>query len=128
MHPEDRRYLESHEWAKLEGDLVVVGISDFAVTHLSDLVYVDLPPAGTRITKGERFGEIESVKAVSDLNAPVSGEVIEVHEELADNLNLLSENPYDEGWMIKIRPDDFSEYHSLLDAAAYQKVVESEQE
>ncbi|MFO0982756.1 MAG: glycine cleavage system protein GcvH [Planctomycetota bacterium] len=126
MIPDDRRYLKSHEWGKREGALVVVGITDFAVKHLSDLVYIDLPQKGTAVKKDARFGEIESVKAVSDINCPVSGEVAEVNEALADQLETLAKDPYGGGWMIKVRPTTPSELDTCLDARAYQKVTEAE--
>jgi len=124
--PNDRRFLASHEWAKSEGDLITIGITDFAVQHLTDLVYIDLPSVGDELQKGERFGEIESVKAVSDLNAPISGEVVEVNDAIADSLETVAEDPYEAGWFVKIRPSDASEHESLLDDAAYGKVTEEE--
>jgi glycine cleavage system H protein len=122
--PEDRRYLETHEWAKKEGGLVVIGISDFAVKHLTDLVYISLPAVGDPVARGERFGEIESVKAVSDLNSPVTGEVVEVNSGLADALDRIANDPYGDGWMIKVRSSDSLD--PLLDSRAYQKVTEEE--
>ena len=129
MRPDDRKYLDSHEWAKLEGDLIVVGITDFAVEELSngnegDLVYCDLPDVGREVDQGETFGEIESVKAVSDLNAPVGGEIVEVNGALADDPALINQSPYEEGWMVKIRVQDLSELETLLDAEGYQALVE----
>lgn len=126
MIPKDCRYLETHEWARQEGDVVVIGITDFAVKHLTDLVYIDLPEVGESLTRGERFGEIESVKAVSDLNAPVSGEVIEVNEGLADHLDRVGKDPYGDGWMVKIRMPKGENLNGLLDASAYQRVTETE--
>ena len=127
MRPDDRKYLDSHEWAKLEGDLIVVGITDFAVEELSngnegDLVYCDLPDVGREVDQGETFGEIESVKAVSDLNAPVGGEIVEVNSEMMESLEVLAEDPWKKGWLIKIKPTDSSMDH-LLDAEAYEKHV-----
>lgn len=124
MIPNDRRYLETHEWAKQEGDVVVVGITDYAVKHLTDLVFVDLPDLGDQLSRGERFGEIESVKAVSDLNAPVSGEVVEVNEQLQDQLELIGESPYEKGWMIKVRMEEAELPAEMLDAEAYGKLIE----
>jgi glycine cleavage system H protein len=124
--PNECRYLESHEWARQEGNLIVVGITDFAVKHLTDLVYIDLPDVGEKIDQGERFGEIESVKAVSDLNSPLAGEIVEVNTELADNLDRVASDPYGAGWMIKVRPSGANPIAHMLDAAAYQKVIESE--
>ena len=128
MIPNDRRYLESHEWAMPEGDLVSVGITDFAVQHLTDLVFVDLPGVGDSVQKGERFGEIESVKAVSDLNSPISGEVVEVNAALASQPEAVNEDCYGEGWMIAIDVEDESALASLMDAAAYIKFVNDRSE
>ena len=118
MRPDDRKYLDSHEWAKLEGDLIVVGITDFAVEELSngnegDLVYCDLPEVGREVDQGETFGEIESVKAVSDLNAPVGGEIVEVNADMMEHLETLAEDPWKKGWLIKIKPTDPSMDHHL---------------
>lgn len=126
MRPNDRKYASSHEWAKKDGALYTVGITDFAVEKLGELVFLDLPKAGKKIAKGERFGEIESVKAVSDLYAPVAGEVVEVNAKVADALDALSKDPFAAGWMIKIKPDATSGFEALLDAAGYEKVVEEE--
>jgi len=124
MRPDDRKYLTSHEWCKIDGDIATVGITDFAVAHLSDLVFLDLPPAETDVTAGESFGEIESVKAVSDLNSPVSGQIIESNEDLADNLALLGSDPFEGAWMIKVKVTSTSE--DLIDAAAYEGHCEAE--
>ena len=126
MAPDDRKYMESHEWAKKDGDVVTVGITAFAVEHLSDLTFLDLPEVGSTIEKGERFGEIESVKAVSDLYAPVGGEVIETNEELADSLDRLMEDAFEGGWMMKLRVSSGDEYDGLMDAAAYEKHIAEE--
>ncbi|MFH0944928.1 MAG: glycine cleavage system protein GcvH [Planctomycetota bacterium] len=126
MIPNDRRYLETHEWAKLDGDVVIVGITDYAVKHLTDLVFVDLPDVGDQLTQGERFGEIESVKAVSDLNAPVSGEVVEVNELLQDQLELIANAPFEEGWMIKVRMESSELPPEMLDAKAYESTIEQD--
>ena len=130
MRPDDRRYMESHEWARLQGDLVVIGISDFAVEELSsgnegDLVYCDLPDIGRIVEQGETFGEIESVKAVADLNAPVAGEIVEINKEIEEHLEILSEDPWNKGWLIKIKPTSTDLGH-LLDAEAYEKHVASD--
>jgi glycine cleavage system H protein len=127
MRPDDRRYMESHEWAKLQGDLVVIGITDFAVQELcsgneGDLVYCDLPELGRRVQAGQTFGEIESVKAVADLNSPITGEVAEVNKEIEDHLEILSQDPWNKGWLIKVRPDAKSLDH-LMNAADYEKHV-----
>jgi glycine cleavage system H protein len=127
MRPDDRRYMDSHEWAKLQGDLVVIGITDFAVQELcsgneGDLVYCDLPEIGRRVEAGQTFGEIESVKAVADLNSPITGEVAEINKEIEDHLEILSQDPWNKGWLIKVRPDAKSLEH-LMNAAAYEKHV-----
>ncbi|MHC4941445.1 MAG: glycine cleavage system protein GcvH [Planctomycetota bacterium] len=128
MIPEDRRFLETHEWGLLEGDVLTVGLTDFAVRHLSDLVYVQLPELGERVEQNERFGEVESVKAVSDLNAPVSGEVIEVNTAVADTPELITNDCYNDGWIAKIQLEDISEYENLLNPEDYAAQVEKEEE
>ncbi|MEO0479446.1 MAG: glycine cleavage system protein GcvH [Planctomycetota bacterium] len=122
--PDDRRYLKSHEWCKNEDGTASIGITDHAVANLSDLVFLDLPSVGSAVTAGESFGEVESVKAVSDLYSPVSGEVIEVNEALPDSLDTLGTDAFGAGWMIKVKVE--SESPDLLDASAYDKMVEAE--
>lgn len=117
MRPNDRSYLKSHEWCKIEKDIATIGISDYAVSHLSDLVFLDLPQKGTSVTAGESFGEIESVKAVSDLYSPVSGEVVEVNKDLPDNLDWLQQEPFAKAWMLKVRITGKSP--DLMDQRAY---------
>jgi len=123
MTPEGLKYTPSHEWARLEGDLVTVGVTDFAQDQLSDVVYVELPKPGKTVKRGDAFGVIEAVKTVSDLYAPVSGEIVEVNATLADHPGTVNQSPYDNGWMIKIRASDPKELESLLDPAAYQALV-----
>lgn len=118
--PADRKYTKEHEWVKVEGDTGTVGITDYAQDQLGDVVFVDLPSPGTRVSYLEKFGEIESVKAVSELFSPVTGEVIETNQALADNPQLVNESPYDEGWMLKVRLDDPSELERLLTAEQYE--------
>ena len=120
------RYLKSHEWAGLDGDVATVGITDFAVSQLTDLTYVELPKVGTAVSRGERFGEVESVKAVSDLYSPVSGEVVEVNSALEDDVAPLSSDPLGAGWLIKVRVSDPSDVSGLLDRAAYEAHCASE--
>jgi glycine cleavage system H protein len=120
------KYAKTHEWVALEGDVATIGITDFAVKALTDLVYIDLPPQGRKVTQGETFGEVESVKAVSDLYAPITGEVLEVNQKLPDNLNLLSDDPFGAGWMLKLKVPAGTSQEHLMDAAAYQKFCESE--
>ena len=125
MRPEGLKFLKSHEWVKVEGNMAIIGITDYAVGHLSDLVFLDLPDVGTDLMANEPFGEIESVKAVSDLMAPVSGEVVEVNDSLTDSLDKVGTDPFGEGWIVKIRATNAAEHDQLLDAAAYQKVTEA---
>lgn len=127
MRPNDRRYTQTHEWVKPDGETMLVGITDFAVRELSngnedDLVYCDLPDAGRVLAAGETFGEIESVKAVSDLNAPVAGEVIECNVNIEEHLEVLAKDPWNAGWMIRLRPERKS-LDGLLTADEYEKFV-----
>ena len=121
MYPKDLKYTKTHEWIKVENDVGTVGITDFAVKKLTDLVYIELPAVGEKITQGSPFGSIESVKAVSDLNSPVSGEVIEVHEELTQQIDLISKDPYGEGWMIKVKLENPEELNNLMNSEDYEK-------
>ena len=126
MDPKDLRFTPSHEWVHLDGDVATVGISRFAVDQLTDLIMIDLPAVGTKLTPGKSFGEVESVKAVSDLYAPVGGEVVEVNPDVAGNVQLLADDPYGKGWLIKIRVDDPKAVAELLDHDAYQRKVAEE--
>ena len=123
--PEDRRYSKEHEWALAEPDgLILVGITDFAQHELGDVVYVELPQPGDRVTQNAQMGEVESVKAVSELFSPVSGEVTAVNDEVKNAPELLNESPHDNGWLIRVKPDDPAELDTLLDAAAYTALIE----
>jgi glycine cleavage system H protein len=127
MRPNDRKYTESHEWVKSEGDTMLIGITDFAVAELSngnegDLVYCDLPEAGRILEAGQTFGEIESVKAVADLNSPVAGEVLDINPTIEDHLEVLSKDPWNQGWLIRIKPTLKSLDH-LMSAEEYEKFV-----
>ena len=124
MRPNDRKYLKSHEWAKIDGDTALIGITDFAVSQLNEPTYLDIPTAGDTITAGETLGEIESVKAVSDLYSPVTGEVLEVNDAIVDNPSTLTEDAFEGGWMLKVKISEASS--DLMDAAAYESLVESE--
>ena len=119
MYPKELRYSTEHEWAKTEGKRVRVGITKFAADHLSDVVYIELPAVGTEIKFMETFGVVESVKAVSDLYAPVSGKVVEINKALVEKPEVLNTDPYGEGWMILVEPTSPGEMDKLLDAAAY---------
>ena len=120
---EGLRYAESHEWVKVEGDIAVIGISDYAQHALGNIVYVDLPEVGDEVEAGEDFGAVESVKAASDLISPVSGEVVEVNSELEDKPEAINENAFG-CWIIKVKMSDPAEIDALLDAAAYAKLCE----
>jgi len=124
--PEELKYTAEHEWVMVEGDLAVVGISDFAQDSLGDVVFVELPDVGTVVTAGKAFGVVESVKAVSDVYAPVSGTVEEINEELPEAPEIINTSPYGDGWMIKIRMTDPGELDGLMDAAAYQDHIAGE--
>ncbi len=124
MRPTDRKYLKSHEWCKIENGIATIGITDHAVSHLSDLVFLDLPAKGASVTIGESFGEIESVKAVSSLYSPVSGEVIDGNRNLPDNLEWLTQEPFGKAWMIKVKVTARSP--DLLDASAYDAHCKAE--
>jgi glycine cleavage system H protein len=126
MNPATLRYSPTHEWVHLEGSTATIGISKFAVDQLTDLIMIELPPVGKTLTAGKSFGEIESVKAVSDLYAPVSGTVTEVNTAVAENVQLLADDPYHKGWLIKVKLDDPAAVSSLLDHAAYEKKVADE--
>ncbi len=123
--PAGLRYTKEHEWAKADGDLVVVGITDHAQHQLGDIVFVELPGVGTTINAEQTFGTVESVKAVSDLFAPIAGEVVEVNSELTSQPELVNRDPYGAAWMVKIRPQAADALAGLLDATAYSKLVES---
>jgi glycine cleavage system H protein len=117
--PADLRYTKDHEWARRDGDLVVVGITTHAVDQLGDITLVSLPAVGTRVEAGQSFGDVDSVKAVSDLYAPLDGEIVEINGALEGGPEKINEAPYTEGWMIKIRPSDPAAFDGLLDAKAY---------
>lgn len=117
--PPDRKYSESHEWHKLEGDTVTIGITQFAVDELTDITYVELKEVGDTIDASESIGEVESVKATSDIYSAVGGEIVEVNDELSDDPSLINSDPYHKGWLVRIRASDTSPLDGLLDKAAY---------
>lgn len=129
MTPEELKYAKTHEWLSLDAatKTATVGLSAFALEALTDLVYVELPKVGAKVKAGQSFGEIESVKAVSDLYSPVNGEVVESHAELADNLDVLKSDPYGKGWLVKIKLSDEQGLGDLLSHSAYQKQCAEEQ-
>ncbi|MFO7781703.1 MAG: glycine cleavage system protein GcvH [Spirochaetia bacterium] len=122
------KYQKSHEWARKDGDLVVVGISDYAQDSLGDVVFVELPEVGATLKQGESFGVVESVKSASDLFMPVGGEIAEVNDSLSDTPETVNESPFGDGWMIKIKPTDVSEYDSLMSAADYEEYTKTLEE
>ncbi len=124
--PENLLYTEEHEWIKIEGDIATIGITDFAQNALGDIVFVELPEVGTTYSKGDSFGAVESIKSVSDLFVPLSGEVIERNDALEDGPELCNQSPYDEAWMIKIKMSDLSEKETLLDAPKYTAHCEAQ--
>jgi glycine cleavage system H protein len=126
MYPKDLKYDREHEWVRLEGDVAVIGISHFAQDQLGEVVYVDLPAAGKKLSAGDSFGEIESVKSVSELFCPVSGEIVEVNDALSDTPETVNEDPYGDGWMIKVALSDPAEVDDMLDADAYQAFLAEE--
>ena len=121
--PEDLRYTEEHEWVRLEGDEVVVGITDHAQDALPDIVYVELPEVGTSVSAGDGFGSVESVKSVSEIFAPLSGELSAVNEALEDAPELINDDPYGTGWIVRMRLEDNRVFSDLLDAAGYRALL-----
>ena len=124
MHiPEDLRYTEDHEWARIDGDIATIGITDFAQSELGDIVYVELPELGTTTEKSQSFGTIEAVKAVSDLFAPLTGEVVEVNSNISDSPEIINKDPYGEGWFIKVKLSDPNEVNTLLEKTQYEALL-----
>lgn len=126
--PEDCKYTKQHEWVLVEGTTATVGITDYAQEQLGDVVYVELPAVGDKTSKEDAFGVVESVKAVSDIYAPVTGKVIEVNDDLPDNPATLNEDPYGDGWLIKIEMSDVDELEELLTVQEYQEYIAEEEE
>jgi glycine cleavage system H protein len=127
MDPQTLRYAKSHEWASLEGDLCTIGLTQFAVEQLTDVIYVDLPDVDDPVAVGDSFGEIESVKAVSDLYAPVTGDVVAVNEKLLSDPTLVSKDPYGKGWLIKVKVEKGTTLDHLMTHDQYQKQIASEE-
>jgi len=126
--PSDRRYTKEHEWVRVEDNMGTVGITDYAQDQLGDIVYVDLPSVGTQVKQLEKLGEIESVKAVSDLYSPVSGELVEVNQGVNDRPELVNQSPYEEGWLVRVRLADPAELDNLLTAKQYDELIAQAQE
>jgi glycine cleavage system H protein len=124
--PKNLRYLKTHEWCRVDGEFAWIGITDYAVSHLNEIVFLDLPDVGTDVMANEPFGEVESIKTVADLYAPVTGQIVERNDELAQELDTLPKDPFGKGWMLKVRMEKPAEIEALLDDAAYQKVINSE--
>ncbi len=123
MYPSDYRYTKDHEWIKLDGPMGTIGITDYAQAELGDVVFVELPKAGTQVKAGQSFGTVESVKAVSEIFAPVSGEVVETNAALADSPEKINQDPHGAAWLVKVRLVDPKEISGLMDAAAYQAYI-----
>jgi glycine cleavage system H protein len=124
MVPDDRKYTQEHEWILIEDGVGMIGVTDFAAGELGDVVFVELPEPGSEFSQGDTVGTIESVKAVADLFLPVSGEIVEVNEAVVDTPELVNSDPMDEGWLFKVKLSDTSEIDQLLDAAAYDQLLE----
>ncbi|MCH7653419.1 MAG: glycine cleavage system protein GcvH [Chloroflexi bacterium] len=128
MNPPDLKYSEEHEWVRVEsGSVVVIGITEFAAESLGDVVFVELPEAGSQVTQFEKMGEIESVKAVNDLYSPISGQISERNEQVIDNPQLVNDSPYETGWMLKVELSDSSQLDKLLDAARYEAFLAAQE-
>jgi glycine cleavage system H protein len=125
-YPDDLKYLDTHEYARLDGEIATIGITAFAIDQLGDIVFLELPDVGEAIAKGENFGTVESVKAVEDLKAPLSGTVVERNDALIETPELLADDPYGEAWMLKIRIDDSDELDEAMTSDEYRTLVEGE--
>ena len=128
MYPKNLKYSQTHEWVKIDKDVVTVGITDFAAKRLTDLAYLELPSIGEKVAKGSSFGVVETVKAVSDLYSPISGKIIKVNENLSKEPDIVTEDPYGEGWMIMVNIEDLSELDALMDWEEYEQLVKKERE
>jgi glycine cleavage system H protein len=126
MYPADLKYDKEHEWLKADGDVAAIGITDFAQDQLGEVVYVDLPAVGDEVAAGEAFGEIESVKSVSELYSPVSGSIVEVNDALDGKPESVNEDAYGDGWMVKVKMSDASEVDAMMSAADYESFLSSE--
>ncbi len=126
IYPDDLKYTKEHEWLAVNGSVGTVGITHYAQSELGDIVYVELPAAGSQVVAGEEFGTVESVKAVSEIFAPVSGEVLQVNATLATSPETINKDPYGEGWLLKIKLADAKDLDSLMTAAEYRKYIEEE--
>ncbi len=127
-YPDDLKYLDSHEYIRLEGDIATIGITEFAVNQLGDIVFVELPEVGAKVEKGEAFGSIESVKAVESLTAPVTGTVVERNDVIVENPDDVGDDPYYEGWLVKVRVENPSEVDDAMSAEKYGEMIAAEAE
>lgn len=121
--PQDLKYTKDHEWVRMDGDVAYVGITDYAQDQLGDIVFVDIPSVGESLQEGDVFGTIEVVKTVSDLFLPVAGEILEQNQDIEDNPEIVNQDPYGKGWIIKLKPSDSSQFNNLLDADAYKATI-----
>jgi glycine cleavage system H protein len=121
--PDDVKYTKDHEWAKLSEDIVTIGINDYAQDQLGEVVFVELPEQGDTFSQGDEFGSVESVKAVSEIYIPISGEVVQINESLEDAPELVNDSCYEDGWIIKVKPDDVSQMDALMDKTAYLNML-----
>lgn len=121
--PEDVKYTKDHEWAKLSGDIVTIGINDYAQDQLGEIVFVELPEVEDTFSEGDEFGSVESVKAVSEIYIPISGEIVEINEDLEDAPELVNDSCYEGGWLIKVKPSDLSQMDALMEKAAYLDIL-----
>ena len=127
MNPKNLKYHREHDWVRIEGDTAVFGLTSYAQETLGDIVYIELPEVGADVTAGAPYAEVESVKAVSDVYAPLSGSIVEINEEVIDAPELINESPYEEGWLIKVRMSDLSEADDLMAAAEYDEFLAEEE-
>jgi glycine cleavage system H protein len=127
VNPKNLKYHREHDWARVEGDIAVFGLTSYAQETLGDIVYIELPEVGADVTAGSSYAEVESVKAVSDVYAPLSGSVVEVNEEVVDAPELINESPFDEGWLIKVKLSDPSEADDLMTADEYEELISEEE-
>ena len=121
--PENIKYTEDHEWAKLEGDILTIGITDFAQSELGDIIFVEFPDLNLDVEPKDSIGTLEAVKTVADIYSPLKGKIVEINDQLEDNPEYINENPYDSGWIIKLKIDNIDEYKSLLSNKDYEKLI-----
>jgi glycine cleavage system H protein len=121
--PTDRRYSTTHEWCKLEGDKAVMGLTQFAVDQLTDITFIELPAPGTKVKAGQPMGQVESVKAANDIFSPISGEVLEINQQVVERPSILNSDAHEAGWLVKIKPSNKTEMDALLDPAAYDELA-----